>query len=68
MKKVTDEALVARLKENYAREQAGRNKKQGIEMIPNAWFFDEKDQAYYLRALMGEKPGAFLHRVSPSEL
>ena len=67
MKKVENKELIARLNQRYAQKQAG-HKKQGIEMLPCAWFFEEKEQEYLLRAMFGNKPGAYLQRISPSEL
>ena len=61
MKKVESEALITRLNEFYALHQEGE--KEGIEMLKKAWFYDEKDKAFYLRIVNGNKPLTILHRV-----
>ena len=66
MLKVMDEVLIARLNKIYAKER--KEEVKGIELLKKAWFFDKKDQAFYLRVMNGEKPSAFLHRVSDPSL
>jgi hypothetical protein len=51
MKKVENEALVRRLTEIYARKQAGRRRKEGIETKKKDWFFDEENQSFCLRVV-----------------